>query len=291
MKSLFTERHNLGRPRVAEVLNDAARAGLLTLVEKLVEDEWFGHAFPDRCGDGYAYAGTSRQRLKDTVAGYGLVWPPDVDRAAPPDDSQMFDLLEYCYEIAAYPESSSYHSYMGHHHYTYDQDRGRDAFAAQVNRVFERNGIAFELRGGEVVRLAGVVLHDALAQAEFRTSDVHLDALLAAATQKFLHRDVTVRKESLEKLWDAWERLKTVEPGKDKRASAGALINKASSEPAFRDRLDREARELTDIGNAFMIRHTETDKVPIAESEHIDYLFHRLFALIRLLVRTSGRGA
>jgi hypothetical protein len=102
---------------------------------------------------------------------------------------------------------------------------------------------------------------------------------------------VTVRKESLEKLWDAWERLKTVEPGKDKRASAGALINKASSEPAFRDRLDREARELTEIGNAFMIRHTETDKVPIAESKHIDYLFHRLFALIRLLVRTSGRGA
>ena len=69
-----------------------------------------------------------------------------------------------------------------------------------------------------------------------------------------------------------------------------ALLAKASIESSFQEHLEKEARELTDIGNKFMIRHTETDKVPINESTHIDYLFHRMFAMIHLLLKSSGRG-
>lgn len=39
-----------------------------------------------------------------------------------------------------------------------------------------------------------------------------------------------------------------------------------------------------------MIRHTKTNKVPVTESAQVDYLFHRTFAMIRLLLKTSGRG-
>ena len=99
-----------------------------------------------------------------------------------------------------------------------------------------------------------------------------------------------MRKEGLEKLWDAWERLKTLEPGKDEKTQACALLDKASTEPNFRARLEREATELTEIGNNFMIRYTETTKTPINESAHVDYLFHRMFAMIRLLLKSSGRG-
>ena len=79
------------------------------------------------------------------------------------------------------------------------------------------------------------------------------------------------------------------EDGKDKKASAKALLDKGANEPNLRDRLEREAIELTEIGNKFMIRHTETDKVPITESMHIDYLFQRMFSMISLLLRASGR--
>jgi hypothetical protein len=84
--------------------------------------------------------------------------------------------------------------------------------------------------------------------------------------------------------------LKTVEAGKDKKESAKALLDKAATEPIFRFRLEQEARELTEIGNKFMIRHTETDKVPIQDSAHVDYLFQRMFSIIRLLLNASGRG-
>lgn len=39
-----------------------------------------------------------------------------------------------------------------------------------------------------------------------------------------------------------------------------------------------------------MIRQTEIGKVPVAGDEETDYLFHRLFSLIRLLLKKTSRG-
>lgn len=75
MKKLFTERHGEARPRVAETLDDAARDGLLTLVTARIDEEWFGLMFPNKCGDGYASAGTDFQKLEQTMKGYGVIWP------------------------------------------------------------------------------------------------------------------------------------------------------------------------------------------------------------------------
>ena len=114
--------------------------------------------------------------------------------------------------------------------------------------------------------------------------------MLEDARNKFLNRDLRVRREALERLWDAWERLKTVEPGNDKKAKATALLNRASKEPTLRQVLEVEALALTEIGNVFMIRHTEVGKVPVSESRDVDYLFQRLFSLVQLLLRASRRG-
>ncbi len=289
MKKLFTERHGQAKPRIAEVLDDTTRNGLLTLVTARIDEEWFGLSFPNKCGDGYAYAGTDFDKLRETMKGYGLLWPAVVDRSDPPDDGQIFDLIEFAYEFIAEAKDPSHHSYMSHSHYGYDRDSGRERFTHDVDRLFERNGMAFGLVRGEVIRTAPAALHEALAESVFKTGEATLDELLEVARQKFLNRSLDVRRESLEKLWDAWERLKTLEPGRDKRASANALLDRAAAEP-LRGRLEQEARELTDIGNTFMIRHTETDKVPVVDSAHVDYLFHRMFSLIRLLLKASGRG-
>ncbi len=56
----------------------------------------------------------------------------------------------------------------------------------------------------------------------------------------------------LEELWDAFERLETLEQGANKRAQAEALLNWiAALGLAFREALGREAAELTSIGNSF----------------------------------------
>jgi hypothetical protein len=145
--------------------------------------------------------------------------------------------------------------------------------------LFERNGLAFELKQGEVTRMAPTGLQEALASTTFRTRDAELDRLLETAREKFLNRSLDIRKERLEKLWDAWERLKTIEPGKDKPAQAKAILDKSATEPVLRERLELEARELNFIGNNLMLRHTDVGKPPITESAQVDYLFHRMFAM------------
>jgi hypothetical protein len=203
MKKLFTERHGESKARVAESLDNATRAGLLTLVSARIDEEWFGLSFNEKCGDGYAYAGTDLSRLGGTMKAYGIIWPHNVDRDNPPTDGQVFDLLEFSYEFIAEAKDPSYHSYMSHSHYGYDRESGRAKFTQDVNRMFERNGMAFELKDGEVVRLAPAVLQGALAASTFRTGDSSLDEMLGTARQKILNRSIDVRRESLEKLWDA----------------------------------------------------------------------------------------
>ena len=46
----------------------------------------------------------------------------------------------------------------------------------------------------------------------------------------------------------------------------GGMRNKGSTEKVLREGLEAEARALTDIGNDFMIRHSETTKIPLSDS-------------------------
>lgn len=291
MKRLFTERRGQSNPRVKEELDEITRRALWALLSGRINDEWFGLSFPEKCADGYVYAGTDLERLQHTMEGYGLLWPPDEargNRLSP--DGQVFDAIEFSYEYVAEAKDPAYHSYMCHTHYSYDQASGRAKFEDDVNRILERNGIAFELKGGEVTRIAQTAPQATLAESVFDTGDGDLDRMLEYARTRFFSRSLDVRRESLEKLWDAWERLKTIEPGKNKKEQTAALLARASKDPNLLERLNTEALELTEIGNMFMIRHTEKDKIPITESGHIDYLFERMYSIIHLLLKASGRG-
>jgi len=116
------------------------------------------------------------------------------------------------------------------------------------------------------------------------SGDATLDDLLNDACAKFKDPAPKARAEATEKLWDAWERLKSIGVQVKKKESVGQLLDLASPEPVLRAQLEMEARTLTGIGNAFQIRHFETDKVELVNPAHFDYLFHRLYALIHLLL-------
>jgi hypothetical protein len=298
MKKLFTERHGGAVPRVKEVLDDVTRDGLMTLLQARIDEEWFGESFSSMCPDGRGNSGCDRDKLEKMMKAYGLILPADHrsnwgrgEDENVPSDGEVFDLIEFSYEKVSEPTAHSFHSFFSHSHYSYNHETGQNKFEQEVNRLFERNGLAFKLERGEVTRLAPAVLQETLAGANFKTGDKILDGLLENARTKFLSRSVDVRREALEKLWDAWERLKTVEPGKDKKASTKRLLDKTATEPTFRNLIEEDAQALTEVGNRFMIRHTETSKVPVVDSGHIDYLFGRMFSLVILTLKSSGRVA
>jgi hypothetical protein len=161
MKKLFTDRHGRGKPRTAEALDDTTRLGLLELVSTKIQQGWFGEAFPVMCDDGFGNAGCDADSMRKMLGAYSVIDPTSRD-SRDASDPEVFDLLEFSYEKISFPIEGDWHSYMRHSHYSYDQEKGRAEFQADVNRILERNGIAFDLVDGEVKRLGPAGFHEAL---------------------------------------------------------------------------------------------------------------------------------
>ncbi|MNN78917.1 hypothetical protein D3C81_1955170 [compost metagenome] len=109
--------------------------------------------------------------------------------------------------------------------------------------------------------------------------------MLDECRAKFSDRNPLVRREALERLWDAWERLKSLADPSDKKRSVKIILDAVTSVPLLRERLETEATELNSIGNSHLIRHSEISQVPVIDVDQVDYLFHRLFAMIQLMLR------
>jgi hypothetical protein len=291
-KTYFSDRERGSPARTKEDISPAAWGGIAAALQTGVADGSLGLGFPDICSDGGGPVGTDFCIMFPALAAEvpGITWPLDANN--PPPLLSILDLIEFVHKHIGKPIRGGYHPFFKHYHLSYDREAGQTEFRDKINLIFGRNGIAFELHStGEIARLGPPIISDVLRSAVFSTGDGDLDAMLETARTKFLDPNPTVRREALEKLWDAWERLKTILPGLDKRTGIKTLLDTASPEPNLRAVLEEEAGKLTSIGNSFQIRHSETTQTPLQQDPHVDYLFHRLFALIWLLLHPPQHTA
>ncbi|WP_052436323.1 hypothetical protein [Georgenia sp. SUBG003] len=119
------------------------------------------------------------------------------------------------------------------------------------------------------------------------TGDDALDELLAEAMEKFSSHHANDRKIGIERLWDGFERLKTLDNRTNKKASVAALLDNIT-DPAWRAVVEAEMVALTDLGNQFNIRHFET-RVATLPPGTDDYLFGRMGNMLLHLLLVSGR--
>jgi hypothetical protein len=288
---LFSDRERGPRPRTSETVDDRTWGGLVAQINQRVANGNFGLGFPEECPDREGTIGCDGVALGMALqAEVDIEWPLRADRL-PDDQLAIWDALEFLFEYVGKPIAVKYHSYFGHHHLSFDVEAGQEEFAASVNRLLARNGIAFALtEDGQVRRLLPEHVGGQIARARFQTGDAETNRLLEAARVGITSRSLENRRDGLEKLWDAFERLKTLEPGSNKNSTAEALLNQVKSGPAFRVVLGEEAKALSSIGNTFRIRHSEAKQEILQTAEQVDYLFFRMFAFLQLLLRSSGRG-
>jgi len=289
----FSDRERGPRPRTVEEISAAVWTALRYLIEGRIDDGSFGYKFPEACPDGAGPCGCDAQKF-DAIARAENPELPDQWLNAYSEESRdtlmVLDLLEFCARNVARPVKLRYHSFFGHHHLGFDRDEGLKEFVSDVNRLLSRNGIGFELSAeGKVMRLGPALLRDALANALFHSGDLETDGLLEESRRLILLPRIEDRRSGIEKLWDAFERIKTLEPGNDKRAQATALLDKAIQAPRLRVFLENEAKELSAIGNNLQIRHFETTQEKLERPEEVDYLFHRMFSFIRFVLNRTGR--
>ena len=263
----FSEREQGPRPRTEETISVRVRRALLRHIDVRIGNGSFGWRFPVQCEDERGPIGTDGQAFWDTA----VAEVPDLPipegsspaqalKAAQEADTVVFlDLLEFSARAVARPIERDFHSFFGHHHLDFDRDAGLAEFLNDVNLLFGRNGIAFELTDeGYASRLVAPGLREELRVAEFNTGDADTDRLLDTARRGIVSPRENDRRHALDALWDAFERIKTLEPGANKRQQAERLLNRTTQAPRLRGFLYQEAAALTEIGNGLFIRHSET---------------------------------
>ncbi|WSS05511.1 Tn3 family transposase [Microbispora sp. NBC_01189] len=187
-----------------------------------------------------------------------------------------------------------------HPHYTFNTSErdpfidgpltpGQARFQDAIEQIFRRTGIAFTLGSDmRVHRLGPPEARTLISHFRPNTNDPELDVLLGDAVSRFLSRVPADRQDALEKLWDGFERLKTLELGGQKSNSIARLLDNAAPEP-FRTEINSEFKALTDIGNQFRIRHHEHDRHAFPNDAAKDYVFIRCVSLIAHVLRQTGR--
>jgi len=301
MGSYFSERELGPRARTEQTMSPVAWAGIAVLVEALASSGAFGASFPQECPDGHAICGNDTDMLKSAIEAEidGLSWPLQRDKVDEDDFMRMrepwapptlvaLDFIEFVWRSVARPILGRVHDHYRHHHLSFDSAEGRSAFVTDVNRILARNGLAYEItESGYVRRILPAIIGDLLARTYFRTGDRTLDVLLEESRTKFSDPDPLIRREALERLFDAWERIKSLADA-NKARSVQLILDRCASEPAFREVLEKEARELTQIGNGHLLRHHERNQTPVIDVDHVDCLYHRLFALVELVIRRNS---
>lgn len=161
-------------------------------------------------------------------------------------------------------------------------------FKEEINDAFEKMGLLYTLT--EKYNIERIVWNSSLIEeaqnSMEKIQEKGMQGLLNEAIIAYKTPNPSARQTSVEKIWDAFERLKTYYTSLDKKDSAEKIVNDmANNDAHFRELFDKEFKELTSIGNNYRIRHHETYKFEINETEHYDYLFNRCLSLITTALR------
>lgn len=205
------------------------------------------------------------------------------------DQYALLDLIEYfAQNIKDIYEhwNNSYRNYQ-----TIDRLNTSDIFKnfqEAINDIFSEAGLLYELTDEKNIErivenspLTKEIENNFAAVSEVGTRDLLKDAVALYKTP-----NSTARQDSVEKIWDALERLKTYYTRLNKSQSITKIVNDmANGNSNFINLFDNEFIQLTKIGNDYRIRHHETNKFEITDERYYDYFFNRCLSLIALAIR------
>ncbi|MGP1562585.1 hypothetical protein [Filifactor alocis] len=154
-----------------------------------------------------------------------------------------------------------------------------EGFENEINAILKLKKINVVLRGGEI---HSSVNNSFLLDSTLKINEVGLEELIRVAEDLYGKGKYSY---AVEKIWDAFERIKTYYPTLDKKNSAEKIINDISyGNEHIKKMFDNEFKALTDIGNSYRIRHHEIYKIDISKELHYKYFYKRCLALISVIL-------
>jgi hypothetical protein len=284
--------------RNIEIIPNNVWKGFVGIIENNISNGNFGQEFPLQCQEEEAIRGASRD---DFITKLVLFIPnfqtyelkaenlhisiPGVTRPITPETLDILDLIQFCYEHISKAKQESYHSCWNHYHLSFNnKETAQKEFKDTINTVFARNQIAFELEDKGIIKRYNPIISQIVNQNNYSGFNATFNEKMNKAINKFFNKDIEIHEEAIEHLWDAFENIKTYYTDVNKKESITKVLDDCADEEKFRKVLETESDALTKIGNDFLIRHHETNRIRINNIEQMDYLFTRLLALINLII-------
>lgn len=206
------------------------------------------------------------------------------------DQYALIDLIEYI----AQNVKDIFEGWNNEQHKNYwyieclDTNNIFNQYRDEINELFQESGLLYRLTNDKIVER---IIENSPLTPEIED---YVDKIVEKGTRDLIKDAISLyrspypqaRQDSVEKIWDALERLKTYYTSLDKKQSVSKIIYNISS--GYNDYItlfEEEFKSLTKIGNNFRIRHHETNKIDITDNNHYDYLFNRCLSLIALAIQ------
>lgn len=149
-------------------------------------------------------------------------------------------------------------------------------FSESINIILANNKISYVLSDGKIE-----------SKYDMQFTGEEIANINEAGVKELLQEAIKLKSQNniniaVEKLWDAFERLKTYYyPTLNKKQSVDKVIrNMSNGNDSFFDVFETEFNILTTIGNNFRIRHHEKNKIDIQDERHYEYFYKRCYTLI-----------
>ena len=304
--SYYTERHGLRKPVEKTYDIDVEKYGLLMgCCEQFFDN--LAWRYPKDCNDGRGCCGVDKFQLAEQVKydipdlyidDEGLITAPKKHFNAFEAESKidnynqyaLLDFIEYMYLNVRDIQKLDFHKYFNHYHINLMNTANiQYKFESEINLCFERAGLLYKLNSkGEVERIIpNDVTTTEIENIVLSVNEKGTKELLQEAIDLHRSHEPNAARDAVEKLWDAYERLKTFyHPKLDKKNSAGKIVTDMSNgNSTFYDLFDAEFQALTKIGNNYRIRHHEIDKIDIIDTRYYDYFFNRCLSLMALAIQ------
>lgn len=301
--SYYTQRHGLRQPveKTYDITYEMY-AMLFDCCEKYFEN--IACKYPEECPDGNGCCGISYSKFNNALTfeiptlfkdGRGCIAKPQ--RATgyyDGDDDQydqyaLLDLIELIANEAYDIKTRNWHSYYRHDDIGFSNTVNvRNEFRSDINDIFSKTGLLYELKSNGMVEriVENTPLSSEIERSISSITEKGTRELLQEAILDYKMPHPSARRDAVEKIWDALERLKTYYTSLDKKASAQKIVgNMANGNNNYEQLFNDEFMALTKIGNTYRIRHHETDKIDITDSRYYDYFFNRCLSLIALAIQ------
>ena len=301
---LYTERHGMRKPVEKTYTISIDQYALLFNCCNQYRDN-LAWKYPEQCPDGEGCCGLDngmfcrylRYEIPSLFCEDGNPAVPQIHRNVFEDEDEidqydqyaLLDYIEFFAQNCRDYERGRFHSFFGHYHFTFFETSDVfERFQSDINQIFTMTGLLYVLTDKKIIeRITDEsVVTPELIKDIGKVKEKGIRDLLTEAIARFKCTDPDAPRDAAEKIWDAFERLKTYYTQMNKQDSANQIIkDMANLDANYITLFTEEFKSLTKIGNDYRIRHHETNKVEITDPNHYDYFFNRCLSLIGLAIK------